>query len=84
MSTQTNSAAHDTTEIFIDENGRKGIVTRSPRHAGGVFARPADMAYVQGNLITVTWWTQKADGSFEGIWCDSPFGGDQIKATIEV
>ena len=71
-----------TTEYIIDTNGRRGIVTRSDHHTGGIFARPAEYAYLEGNCIMATWFADQGDGTFRGIWADSPFLAPSVIATL--
>lgn len=68
-------------EIIIDTNGRRGIVTRSEYHPTGVFARPEERGQVEiittadgrkAKLMTDTFWHDNGDGTFEGLWVDSP------------
>ena len=65
--------------------GPGGVVTRDTSVVDGFFARPANLPYLVGaaaipgaavpgnaTLITVTYWTPKHDGSWQGKWADSP------------
>lgn len=75
---------------IIDENGRIGDVTETREKV--IFAKPAgidyllrDIAMVTGmpgaTLITATSWSIEADGSYRGIWFDSPVGSKFLTAT---
>ena len=66
---------------IIDENGRIGDVTEERER--GVFAKPEgidyllrDIAMVTGvpgaTLITATFWHKGDDGTYRGLWFDSP------------
>lgn len=74
------------TEYIIDNNGRRGIVTRSEYHSGGFFARPAEYDYVVksggAGFIMATWFTDQGDGTFRGRWADSQIGSAMITATL--
>jgi len=75
---------------IIDENGRIGDVTETRDKV--IFAKPAgidyllrDIAMATGvpgaTLITATSWSKEADGSYRGIWFDSPIGAKFLTAT---
>jgi len=58
--------------------GRVGVVTEVDED--GFFARPAELPYVTtadipgvGNqmLITATYWNEREDGKYTGIWADA-------------
>ena len=76
-----------TTEYIIDSAGRRGIVTRSPYHPGGFFARPVEFAAVVrsgGVAFTMdTFFRDAGNGTFIGRWADSPMGAQPIIATLE-
>ena len=68
---------------ITDSNGRRGVITEI--RPGGVFARPENEPYVRkdedgltgvkaAQLITATYWTRRADGTYTGCWYDSPYG----------
>ena len=77
---------------IIDENGRIGDVTEIREKV--IFAKPVgidyllrDIAMVTGvpeaTLITETsWFLIEADGSYLGLWFDSPVGSKFLTATI--
>lgn len=69
--------------LIKDVNGRVGQVTEI--RETGVFARPQNVPYIVNDskgltfvagakLITATFWTKQPDGSYQGLWFDSPLG----------
>ena len=69
---------------IIDENGRIGDVTEERENV--IFAKPVgidylirDIAMITGitgaTLITATSWARETDGTYRGLWFDSPHNG---------
>lgn len=67
---------------FIDERGRKGIVTEVRDEGEDIFVRPQehqtkidDTEGITGVdnaiILTPTCWTRQQDGSYRGMWWDS-------------
>lgn len=66
---------------IMDDRGRQGIVTQV--RADGFFARPDDRQYIVDDtagltgvagakIITATFWARQDNGSYRGVWFDSP------------
>ena len=62
-----------------DANGRVGVITEV--RDDGFFARPADTPYVaehdipgmgKQKLIMATYWNDKGNGVYHGLWADAP------------
>ena len=75
---------------IMDQNGRVGEVTEYREEGAVIFARPASDQYIMQHtipgigrcqVITATAWHRESDGSYTGLWHDSPHG-ERVAANL--